>query len=542
MNVAGEERHVHPLMSVAVPIGPDRQRPIAALVFGYWITDELREKLSLTPLGRTGETYAFDAEAVMVSNPPHLEDLYRIGLLEPGQHAALRLSVRDPGRRLTENQPWKPEPRALSRTRMAIDAIDNQPGIDQEHTDLDGYRNYRGVWVVGAWAWFPMFDVGVATEMHRSEAYELLTKILQSSLLLVGLAILFGGTTAMAAWSNLRLQKAVRHARQLGQYTKKELIGQGGMGKVYRATHAFLRRDTAVKVLNGQEADPDTVARFEREVQLTSELTHPNTIQIYDFGRTPEDEFYYAMEFLPGLDLARLVHVAGPLGVARTVHILLQACGSLKEAHDRGLIHRDIKPSNIMVCERGGLYDTVKVLDFGLAKRVAAGRGQITQQGQIGGTPLYIAPERILTPDQVDARSDLYSLGCVAFYLLTGQDVFHADSLLGKLNEVLHTPPARPSQTSAVDLPAELENLVVACLQKLPENRPARIDDLTATLQKIAREHPWTQVEARRWWQQHEGQVLAHRRQVPDDSTHDAMADATGIVSTTEVFEPGKRG
>jgi serine/threonine-protein kinase len=225
------------------------------------------------------------------------------------------------------------------------------------------------------------------------------------------------------------LRSEVRRARRLGQYTLLAPIGRGGMGIVYLARHALLRRKTVVKLIN-EDASPEAVNRFEREVQLTSQLTHPNTIAVYDFGRTAEGTFYYAMEHLEGSDLQRLVSKTGSLPPARVIHILRQVCGALEEAHTAGLIHRDIKPSNLFLCPRRGTADAIKVLDFGLAKELVAGPRSVllTLADGVIGTPLYMSPELVLPENKPDARSDLYALGAVAYYLLTGTPLFTGNS------------------------------------------------------------------------------------------------------------------
>jgi hypothetical protein len=232
------------------------------------------------------------------------------------------------------------------------------------------------------------------------------------------------------------LREEVRDARRLGQYTLIEKLGEGGMGAVYRARHAMLRRPTAIKLLPPERFGPEAVARFEREVQLTARLTHPNTIRIFDYGRTPDGIFYYAMEYLEGATLAEVVEHGGPMPAGRVIHVLDQAAGALTEAHGIGLIHRDIKPHNIFLTEQGGVPDVAKVLDFGLVKQVAEAGGAdstlpaLSHAGSFTGTPLYSAPEAITTPDAVDARTDLYSLGAVGYFLITGKDVFTGRTVL----------------------------------------------------------------------------------------------------------------
>jgi hypothetical protein len=269
------------------------------------------------------------------------------------------------------------------------------------------------------------------------------------------------------------LRRVVEQAVQLGQYVVHEKIGEGGMGAVYRASHAMLKRPTAVKLIAPERAGATATARFEREVMAASRLSHPNNVAIYDFGRTRGGVFYYAMELLDGLDLSRLVEHEGPQSVSRTLHILRQVVAALGEAHDAGLIHRDVKPENVMLCTRGGVRDFVKVLDFGLVKDVAtSGAMKITAETSIAGTPLYMAPESILAPDTVGPPADVYAVGCVAYFLLTGRPPFAGNNLVEVCSAHLHTLPESPSSHAPVSVPSELDALILRCLEKDPPRRP----------------------------------------------------------------------
>ena len=276
-----------------------------------------------------------------------------------------------------------------------------------------------------------------------------------------------GATVVSSVVFGLRAE--VRRARRLGQYTLEAKIGEGGMGVVYRAHHGMMRRPTAIKLLRPEKAVEANLKRFEREVQLTARLTHPHTITLFDYGRTPDGVFYYAMELLDGASLDKVVAVAGRLAPARVVHVLYEVAGALVEAHDVGLIHRDIKPANIILCRQGGLYDFPKVVDFGLVKDLEpGGDAALTRADVIAGTPLYIAPEAITSPGSVSAQSDLYSLGAVGYFALTGQNVFQGRTLVEVCSHHLHTKPEPPSKRLSQPLPADLEALVLDCLEKDP--------------------------------------------------------------------------
>jgi serine/threonine-protein kinase len=307
------------------------------------------------------------------------------------------------------------------------------------------------------------------------------------------------------------LHRQIESARRLGQYQLGNLIGEGGMGSVYHAQHAMLRRPTAVKLLSAERAGKDSIQRFEREVQFTARLTHPNTVAIYDYGRTPEGVFYYAMEYLDGLSLEELVLRDGPQPAARVIHILVQAAGALSEAHGLGLIHRDVKPANILFCERGGVPDTVKLVDFGLVKNLAPSTSpELTQTNAITGTPLYLAPESIVDPAGIDHRVDLYALGAVGYFLLTGQPPFSGRSVLEICGHHLHTVPEPPSERLGHPLPEPLEALILRCLAKQRDARPHDAQTLQDELLACARASPWQLPEARAWWREYRAATAAN--------------------------------
>ncbi len=317
-------------------------------------------------------------------------------------------------------------------------------------------------------------------------------------------ALLYGFMSVQINKTLYNMRKKLHQAQRLGNYVIQGEVGSGGMGKVFLADHALMCRPTAIKVLQTEGQDPSALARFEREVRLSSTLTHPNTITIFDYGRADGNTFYYAMEYLEGLDLQQLVEKFGPLPPARAVSILLQVCGSLAEAHARGIVHRDIKPSNIFITCRGDLYDFVKVLDFGLAKQVAAGEVTgLTRSGAFFGTPRYIAPEAVDGMERLDARSDLYNLGGVAYWILTGQPPFSSPSDLQLIVDHVKTPPTPPSRISEMPLPAELDRIVLKCLEKRPEDRFQTATELAEALREVHSDAEWTPEKARAWWELH---------------------------------------
>ena len=318
------------------------------------------------------------------------------------------------------------------------------------------------------------------------------------------------------------LRAEVRAAQQLGQYTLTEKIGEGGVGAVYRARHAMLRRPTAVKLLHAKAGvDQSATSRFEREVQLTAELGHPNIVQIYDYGRSVDGIFYYAMELLDGMDLDQLVRISGPQPPGRVVRILAQVCGALAEAHERGMVHRDIKPANVFLCRRVGVPDVVKVLDFGLVKQLAAGDPKVTDVNVIAGTPAFMPPEALTRPDHVGPASDLYALGGVAYFMLCGEQVFEGRTVVEVASHHLHTSPRPPSARLGRPLPAELERLVLACLAKEPSGRPESAASMRRALMAMSEHEAWSEDDARSWWQEH--------GQAPRPATNVATGTAVAI-------------
>jgi serine/threonine-protein kinase len=309
-----------------------------------------------------------------------------------------------------------------------------------------------------------------------------------------------------------RLGRQVAKEREMGSYRLGELLGRGGMGEVYRATHRMLARPAAIKLIRpealaerGGESAALAVARFRREAEAAANLRSPHTVELYDFGVTDDGTLYFVMELLQGMDLETLVQREGPLPSNRVIHILRQVCESLEEAHANGLVHRDIKPANIHVGRLGLRQDFVKVLDFGLVKsvgRVVGEDSMATAAGLTPGTPAYMAPE-IALGEPVDGRADLYALGCVAYYLLTGRLVFEGTASFQVIAKHIQEVPVPPSRRTELEIDPGLERLVLSCLAKKPEDRPQTAADLDRELAEIQTD-PWSQEEAQRWWRQHQ--------------------------------------
>ncbi len=372
-----------------------------------------------------------------------------------------------------------------------------------EGENVVGYRDYRAVDVIGAWRWMPEYGFGVAVEMKVAEVYGPLRTL---SLIHWVLAILL--TLAAFALGTLRLygpriSRSLTQndtTRQLGKYKLGRLIGEGAMGSVYIGAHELLKREVAIKVLEKDELTSTAASRFAREVQLTAQLRHPNTIAIFDYGCTDDGTFYYVMEYIEGITLQELIDQYGRQSPGRVISLLIQMCGSLSEAHLRGIVHRDIKPANILLTEVSGVGDMIKVLDFGLVKEITRDTVELTRVDSITGTPMYMSPEAVRDASAANEQSDLYAVGAVGYALLAGVPVFEGgasvDICLKQLNEL----PVRPSDRTGIPLAEDLQNVLMSCLQKDPNQRPMSMDELADTLRGCEDHGRWTQVDTVQWW------------------------------------------
>jgi eukaryotic-like serine/threonine-protein kinase len=350
---------------------------------------------------------------------------------------------------------------------------------------------------VTALSFVPLMVAAVALAIDYPERLAITpASFVVGSLFFVGIAVILSTTGSRVIYG---LRKQITRAMQFGSYTLDEKIGEGGMGVVYRARHALLRRPAAIKLLRADKISETTLRRFESEVQQLSRLTHPNTVVVLDYGHNTDGHFYYVMEYLDGMDLESLVARHGPQPAARVVHILIQVCGSLEEAHAAGLIHRDIKPANVILCQRGLAPDVAKVVDFGLVKEIAA-EDEAGESGILAGTPAYMAPEVVTDAARVGPRSDLYSLGALAYFLLTGKPVFTGKTLVHVCAQHATEPPIPPSRWSGDAIPGDLEALVLACLAKRPDDRPASARDLRLALAALPVAREWDEAAALDWW------------------------------------------
>lgn len=524
-----------PTMFAWAPVRNKAGEIVAALGLRMRPEGEFTEILQIARSGESGETYALNRNGLFLSNSRFNEQLRELGLLRDDEDSILNLQVRDPEVDMTTGERPAKRRQEQPLTRLAAGVAEKTSGID-----VDGYRDYRGVPNIGAWTWLEEHQMAIATEQDIAEAFEplfLLRKVFWAMFAMLGAAsaAIFGFTVVVARL-NRDAQLAALKTKKLGQYSLEQKLGEGGMGVVYRGQHAMLQRPTAVKFLHAESTNEHSLARFEREVRLTSRLNHPNTIVIYDYGRTDEGIFYYAMEYLEGINLEDLVRRFGPQPDNRVIFILKQVCSSLADAHRFGLIHRDIKPANIMLTERGGLYDFVKLLDFGLVKAIDSEKeAKLTKAGSFTGTPLYLAPEAVRNPDSVDTRSDLYAVGAVGYYLLTGKPVFEGQSVLDIVQKHALSAPEPPSQRVQVPINVELESLIMQCLEKKQDDRPATAEALVAALSEIHISPSWTRKDARNWWI---AQGLRARDDTEESDTRESNLGATIVAKPDNPESP----
>jgi eukaryotic-like serine/threonine-protein kinase len=518
-----------PTMVAGAPIRDSSGKAIAVLGLRIRPEGDFSRILMVARTGNSGETYACNDKGVLLSESRFDDQLKHIGLLadRPDERSILNIEIRNPGVDMTTDD--RP---ALSRSEQPFTFAAAEVIAGHTGSNVVGYRDYRGVPSVGAWTWLPNFGFGIITEMDLAQAtapFAIVRRVFWGLLTLLVLAsiVIFIYTVLMA-----RLQRVARHSamelRRLGQYILHERIGSGGMGAVYRAHHAMLRRPTAIKLIDPDKTTDATISRFEREVQLTSQLNHPNTIAIYDYGRTPDGVFYYAMELLDGLTLQALIERYGPQPEQRVVNILKQVCGSLIEAHGAGLIHRDIKPANIMINRRGGMFDFVKLLDFGLVKAVDGQRqSTLTAAPGLTGTPLYMSPEAIERAWTVDARSDLYALGAVGYFLLTGTPVFQGENIIEICMRHVDTAATAPSVRLGRPISPDLDALILRCLAKSPADRPQSAKELEHLLERANVTGTWTEEDGEVWWRSVMSVAMATTAELPTQHGRDTATLGT---------------
>ena len=485
-----------PVMAVVVPIDDGQGRIVAAfLIGGIGMFDEFSRMYFDVANAGNLDAYAVNESGVMVTESPRAATLASMMKLDATvEEIAAKLRVADPGMELT--------PEHLGRVRrgarpLTVSAASATAG--QSDVRIDPYRNYAGQKVVGAWRWNSDSNLGIIVERQADAAFATV-RIVRSGFLLLGTLLFI--TATMAAAFLARASTAERAAvHPLSRYEVIRELGSGGMGVVYLARHRQLGRDTALKVMIGGRRHKQDQLRFDREARLAASLSSPHSVMIYDYGRSEDGESYCVMEFLRGLTLQEVVQRSGPQPVGRVLFILSQVCEALSEAHELNLLHRDIKPQNIMLSLDQSVGDWAVLFDYGLAKPLEPAVDTYqTSEAHWSGTPMYMAPERFRQPNSMDRRSDLYSLGCVAYYLLSGHPPFVEQEAESLFTMILSQQPTRLELLLDDPLPQQVSELVMNCMAKSPDDRFASVADLSAAINDIRGQYPWTLEEAKSWW------------------------------------------
>jgi tRNA A-37 threonylcarbamoyl transferase component Bud32 len=479
-----------PMVWLQVPVLDASGKPIATFGLGRLAETDFTRIMQTAHIGISGETYAIDKDGYFLSESRFEKQLRAMNLLPKDSGVSSILNVKARTGSLANNDAVKP----LTQLAIGVVAAQESGSPLTSGVLMQPSEDYMGRQVVGAWMWIPDLGFGIITQMDYAEAFASLRYLYLFIGLLVFIMLALAGYSFATAKQLLMVQGELSKALEMGQYSIDKLIAQGGQGSIYLAHHNLLKRKTAIKVMR-LGADENAAQRFEREVKLASQLSHPNTIDVYDFGMSADSQAYCAMEYLAGLNLAEVVKRSGPMPVPRVIHVLKQTCASLYEAHQLGLVHRDIKPQNIMLLNNIGLPDFVKVLDFGLAKPFEQPQNE-NETRTISGTPVYISPERLNRPSLATPNEDIYAVGAVAYYLLAGQPMFSYHSDLDILFQILNEAP-KPLPES---VPEDIARLVFFCIEKDPENRPTDIGELKQFLDVLTEKYPWADEQAIAWW------------------------------------------
>lgn len=485
-----------PAMAIVVPVVNDQGRVVAAfLVRGIGMFDEFSRMFFDVANAGNLDAYAVNQSGIMLTESPRAATLASMKKLDVTvEEIAARLRITDPGMPLTASN--------LNEVQRAVcpltDSVASATSGSSE-VRIEPYRNYAGLNVVGAWRWNSDSKLGIIVERPADAAFATV-RIVRSGFLLLG-SLLFV-TASVAAAFLARATTAERAAvHPLSRYEVVRELGSGGMGVVYLARHRQLGRDTALKVMIGGGRRREDRLRFDREARLAASLSNPHSVMIYDYGCSEDGEAYCVMEFLRGLTLQEVVERSGPQPFGRVLFILSQVCEALAEAHDRQLLHLDIKPQNIMLSLDQPVGDWAVLFDYGLAKPVEpAVDFYQTSEAHWSGTPMYMAPERFRQPNVMDRRSDIYSLGCVAYFLFAGQPPFFDCEAESLFTLILNQTPVDLSLRRDEPVPDDLRRLVMKCMAKSPEDRFDSIHDLARAIESIQARYPWTVDQAREWW------------------------------------------
>lgn len=486
------------VIPIIIPI--KHQGEYVATLFAMVPTEiEFNQLFEIMGLGYDFDIFAFNAQGLLVTNSRRFTQLKDKGLLLNNElnSTVLNAQLRVPDTSQHEMQPL---------TYLAAESLNAKK---LQGINLNGYTDFTGNEVLGAWLWLETVDIGIAIELDQAAADKLMQPLRLVQLVIFVFLCLTLITILGIIYYNLKLKDKVDQIEELGQYKLIDKIGEGGMGEVFFAKHAMLLRPTAIKLLK-TDADTEIMQRFEKEVRLTSRLSHPNTVEVYDYGLTQSGRFYYAMEYIEGFNLAEILEISKSIPAARVIYILKQICGSLKEAHSNGIVHRDIKPMNVMLNCRAGAYDQIKVLDFGLVKLFEDDQNDLTSTQVLRGSPSYIAPERLVNARCADPSVDIYAVAAIGYNLLTGDDLYSGTTQMEIMSKAMSEMPPMIDSTIDNPIPEELIALLMRNLAKDPAKRDDSMQALIESLQIIEDKLRWTQSQAKTWWEDNQ-QHLTYR-------------------------------
>ena len=481
---------------------------IGLIAFDSNVNGEFSSILNLSHHNETAETYAFNTDGRMLSRSRFEKDLQKTFLLDNDtlMESSFNIILLDPEANIYEIEQQKVPQIDQSFTKIVSQALFHINKKDKIFTGSISrpYNDYRGIKVIGTWLWFPEYNFGLINEIDESEAHLALRYFDGAFYLFL---VLLLGLTILLYKSNVRLAsfgKKMKDFQKLGQYHLQQKLGEGGFGEVFKAEHSFLKTPVAIKLLKKEFIGTDMLDRFQKEVKVTASLSNPNTVRVFDYGTSQDGQFYYVMEYLNGITLDKIVEQAAEMPVGRVIHILLQISYSLAEAHQMGLVHRDVKPMNIMICNQGGLYDTIKLLDFGLVKNIDSSQTQQTQINRIGGTPMFMAPERLRDPYNANHKVDIYAIGAVGLYMLSGQFLLELISQKMLSGQTTLQGNIRQQLIERNDVPQELKTLLETCISFSVEKRPDTTEIMIDTLEKLKERFPWSRQQAKDWWKKYD--------------------------------------
>lgn len=490
---------LEPVMWLLTPVLDEQGKTMAVMLIRKpEFFDQFNQILHESCLSATGETYAVDSQGVLRSSVRHTPFLRQAGIIPAdATTAATHLRIGTPGGPLLEKQLSRTQFQVLPLTIAASHLVQHENG----HSSVP-YRDYRGEEVIGAWQWVPELDLGIISEFPSEIAFAPLRLLRWTLFFLSGVTLVTAVACGQMLSCFLRGRTSVE-STAFGQYEILEQLGSGGMGVVYRAKHQWLKRQAALKVIRPDQLSDEMMLRFDREVQQAARLCSPHSVSVFDYGWTDQRLAYCAMELLSGMTMHHAVQRSGPQPPGRVIHFLIQLCDSLAEAHGLGLVHRDVKPRNIMISFHCSRKDWAVLFDFGLAKPMQPdGDVFMTRERIWAGTPMFMAPERFRNPAVLDPRSDLYSLGAVAYFMLAGVEPFSEIDPSGMFELILSShPEPLDERLNQPELKA-LAELIQCCMEKDPADRPQSADELQAALMPLSSRYPWDREQAKRWWEQ----------------------------------------